>query len=343
MILIGATLAGIGYFLLSSVNSFLTFFLVYVFVISMGFNAGFFHPMTAAITNWFIKRRGTAISILLAAGSFGGMVMAPTLSYFVLNYSWRTAAIFAGILILAISLPLATFIHRSPEERGLLPDGRLPQNENPDQPKTYYKSTSDEIQFTVKEAVKTFAYWLLTLAISLRILVTVALSAHLVPILVWKGMSEATAAYLVSLFGFTCILVMLTLGWIGDRWSKSLLCSLAMLATSFCLFALVFYQAGFSLYLLPVGLAITLGTAPLNWSLIGDFFGRRYWATLRGIMGVFNGIATFLSPIYAGWLYDHTESYTTVLISFSILLLMGAFTFVILRKPTQKITNASNI
>ncbi len=106
---------------------------------------------------------------------------------------------------------------------------------------------------------------------------------------------------------------------------------------------LVFNQAEFALYFLPVGLAITMGTAPLNWSLIGDFFGRRHWAKLRGIMGVFNGIATFASPIYAGWLYDRTQSYTTVLISFSILLLLGAITFAILRHPAQRVTQSGNI
>ncbi|MFC1904860.1 hypothetical protein ACFLXT_03765 [Chloroflexota bacterium] len=75
-----------------------------------------------------------------------------------------------------------------------------------------------------------------------------------------------------------------------------------------------------------------LGTVPLNWSLIGDIFGRRSYATLRGIMGVFYGMATFVSPIYAGWVFDRTGSYTEVLISFAIALVLGAILFEVLRR-----------
>jgi MFS family permease len=77
-----------------------------------------------------------------------------------------------------------------------------------------------------------------------------------------------------------------------------------------------------------------MGTAPLNWALIGDFFGRGSYATIRGIMGIGYGTATFLSPIYAGWIFDRTESYTLVLITFSIILLIASTFFAILRHPS---------
>lgn len=70
-----------------------------------------------------------------------------------------------------------------------------------------------------------------------------------------------------------------------------------------------------------------MGIAPLNWALISDLFGRRSYASLRGIMAVVYGSAAFLSPIYAGWIYDNTEGYTIVLITFSIILLISAFVF----------------
>ncbi len=211
IIIAGVTLTGIGFFLLSRVDSFLMLLLVYVLVISLGVNGGFFHPVSTAVNNWFIRRRAVTFSIITAAVHFGGMVMAPVLSYFVLSYSWRTAAVVAGVIILAVSLPLAPLIHRSPEERGLLPDGRPPQNKATEQSKTLER-TAKELDFKVKDALKTVAYWLLTLCVSLRILVTMALGAHFVPILVWKGMSEANAAYLLSLYSFACIPAMLVMG-----------------------------------------------------------------------------------------------------------------------------------
>ncbi|MFC1971614.1 MFS transporter [Chloroflexota bacterium] len=198
MILAGAILTGIGFLLLPRVNSFLMLLFVYVFIISIGSNAGFFHPVSAAINSWFIRYRGVTFGIISAAIGLGGVIMAPVLSYFTLQYSWRTAAVFAGVVIITVSVPLAFLIYRSPEERGLLPDGKPIQNNTTDQPGSL-ELTTKEVDFKVKEAIKTFTYWLLTLCITLRILVTIALTCHFIPILVWKGMSESTAAYLLSL------------------------------------------------------------------------------------------------------------------------------------------------
>jgi MFS family permease len=123
------------------------------------------------------------------------------------------------------------------------------------------------------------------------------------------------------------------MGWVGDRWNKSLLCSLCILPTILVMLGLTFSQASLLVYLLPVTLAITMANAPLNWALIGDIFGRKAYATLRGIMGICYGTATFLSPIYAGWIYDNTESYNLTLITFSIILFIAAISFVTLRNP----------
>ena len=335
MIFIGATLTGVGFLLLSKVNSFLMLLIVYVLVISLAYNAGFFHPLSTAVNSWFIRRRAFTFGIISAAGSFGGVVMAPVLSYLALTYSWHIAAVFAGTIILIICLPLALVVHRSPEVRGLLPDGQPAQREVTRQT-TRSGQITDQVEFKVKEALKYRAYWLLALCIALRILVTVALAVHLIPILVWKGMDEATAAYLVSLHAFANVPAMLGMGWLGDRWSKTRLCSLCMLGTAGSILVVSFGQTSTAVYFLPLGLTVAMGTAPINWSLIGDFFGRRSYATLRGIMAVGYGIATFLSPIYAGWIFDRTGSYTMVLTSFSIILVVGAILFATLRRPELK-------
>jgi len=336
MIVFGTILAGVGYFFMSRVDSFLMLFIVYVLVIAMGASAGFTHPVSTVINNWFIRRRGNAFGIFMAAGSFGGMVLVPVLSYFTLTYSWRTAAVFAGCIILAAGLPASLLMHRSPEERGLEPDGGMPQSNIVNRTESGGPLFFD-IDFTVKEAIGMFTFWLLSLCISLRILVTTALSAHMIPLLVWRGMDEAGAAYLVALSSFLNMLGMLMMGWISDRVSKPLLCSFCLVATSMCLLWPAFSASKVATYMPPMGLSISMSTIPLNWSLIGDFFGRQSYATLRGITIVGVGIATFVSPIFAGWVFDSTGSYTIVLFTFSGLLLAAALLFAILRAPAPSL------
>ncbi len=338
LILVGSGLAGIGLILLSTVQDFLTFFLIYVFLVSLGSNAGFFHPITTAVNKWFIRRRGIAFSVITASGNIGSMIVAPILSYIILVFGWRAGAVFAGLAILIVALPAAFRFKNAPEDMGLQPDGQPP-------PHTAVRAADaagekfGEVTFTVKEALRTPRYWLLSATLSLRLLVTVALNTHFVPILVWKGMGEVGGAFLVSLLAFGSILTSLVFGWLGDRWNKALLCSLGTLPTAIAMVALIFGQEDLILYFFPIGFAITMGTSSLNWALIGDLFGRHSYATLRGIMGVGYGLATFLSPIYAGWIFDRTGSYHIVLWTFAGILVIAAFFFVLLRHPSSPPAN----
>jgi len=333
LIFIGASLAGIGLIILATVDSFWAFFLIYVFIVSLGSNAGFFHPVTAIVNKWFIRYRGLSFSIVSASGSIGGMVMAPLLSFIILNYGWRQGAIFAGIVILLIALPSALPMKRTPESMGLYPDGR-PLEEEKSIAHQAHLSVKD-VDFPVREALRSTPFWLLGTAIALRLSVTVALNTHFVPILVWRGMSEATSAYLVSLTAFSSIFFSLALGWLGDRWPKSYLSALCSLPMVLSMMTLAFSEDALVLYFFPIAFAIIYGTAPLNWALIGDFFGRRIYATIRGIMGVGYGIGTFISPIFAGWIFDKTNSYFIVLIVFSVILTAAAILFIILSHPSR--------
>jgi len=329
IIIAGGIMTGVGLILLSMVHSFWPFFLIYIFIVSLGYNAGSFHPISTAVNNWFIRYRGLGFSCITASMSLGGMIMAPLLSHIILNSDWRAGTLIAGLIILIVSLPAAIPIHRSPEAMGLQPDGRPFCETHYQEPSSVHSRILDS-DFTIREALSTRMYWMLTATISLRLFVTMALNAHLIPVLVWRGISEATAAYLVSLFAFSSIISTFGMGWIGDRWHKPLICSLGIIPTIVAMFGLAFSQATLFIYFLPISLAITMGTTPLNWALIGDLFGRRSYASLRGIMAVIYGIATFFSPIYSGWIYDRTGSYTIVLITFSIILLVSAFIFAVL-------------
>lgn len=328
LILFGATLSGAGMLLLATVHSFWTFFFVYIFIVSLGFNAGFFHPVYAAVNNWFIRRRGLGFAVIGCASSIGGMVMAPILSYLILHFGWRPSAVLAGMIILVVALPSGLRIYKKPEVLGLFPDGQNMEKEA--QTESAPTGQVNPQDYAVREALSTFPFWLLFSAITLRIFVTVALTIHLVPLYVWKGLSEMASAYMVSLFASSTIGTTLFCGWLGDRWGKALLCSLGIIPTVIGMLCLVFFSSAPYLYFLPIGLAITMGTVPLNWALIGDFFGRKSFGTLRGIMGIGNGLGTFLSPIYAGWVFDSTGSYAPALGTFIIIHLLAALLFGIL-------------
>lgn len=328
---IGAFIAGLGFLLISQAQSFLYFFLIYLLVIGIGINAGFFHSSAAAVNAWFIRRRGTAFSIMAAATSVGGAFLVPVLAFIIGVFNWRVAAIAVGLTLWATCIPLSLLLKRSPESVGLRPDG-LPQVAQDAAPSRRVVAEQGR-DFGVVEALRTPGFWLLGLGITLRMMVTNAVVVHMVPILVWKGLTEQAAASLVATVAFGVIFSRLALGMAGDRWSKSVVTALGLLVGAGGLLILLNASTLWHLYLYAIAFIVLDGVVPLNWALIGDFFGRKSYATLRGIMGILYSIGVFFSPIYAGRVFDTTQSYQQALLVFTGLLILCALLFATLRKP----------
>ena len=325
------TFTALSFLLTSQASATWQLFITYSLIFSLG--TGAFYVFTnATASRWFVKKRGTALAIISAAGSIGGMVMAPFLSFLILDFSWRIAVIVAGAMILIVAIPAASLIQRSPETRGLYPDGE-PFDEKAKQDRKPAKSFVTRDNLTLRQALKMPTYWLVVSGITLRILVTIALSVHLVPILVWRGIDEATAAYLVSLYAFSTIILVLLMSWIGDRWNRALLCSIGALVGVAALILMMISKNELVIYLFPIMLAIPQSSAANGWALIGDYFGRNSYAKLRGIAGISVGTGTFLSPIFAGWIIDTTGSYDIVLMTFAVIFLLTAFIFFVIRLP----------
>ena len=95
-----ALLAGIGYILFSLVNSYATFLVVYLGVISVAFTAGFVHAPTVVANSWFIRLRARAMTVVSAAVPVGGAIITPLLAIAIREFGWRWAAFLAGMLFL---------------------------------------------------------------------------------------------------------------------------------------------------------------------------------------------------------------------------------------------------
>lgn len=105
VLFVAAAMMGVGYILLSRVESFISFLIVYMGVISFGFNAGVMHVPLAAVNTWFTRRRGLAVGILLACFGLGGAFVPPLLSLGIEHFGWRATAFLSGIVALSIIIP----------------------------------------------------------------------------------------------------------------------------------------------------------------------------------------------------------------------------------------------
>ena len=331
-------LAAIGYFIFARfVHSYWSFALVYLGIISLGNSVAFQHAMFAGLNQWFRRRRSLAISTLAATASLGGLVLVPVMSLIILNFSWRWAMTMAGFAYLLGILPFTRFFRNRPEDMGLLPDGDLAP---PVSSSSSGSGVAAEIRdYTVKEALHTRSYWLLLVGAGLRQLAAMGILVSLIPILQSKGMGLQTAANLAGIMFGANFISRLVLGYLGDKWPKSLILSgtLAMEAVAFvCLLLGTWSGPGVALIMIFVIFeGMGDGAGIIVWTALGEYFGRDRFASLRGIVTFSHSWALIAAPVYAGWVFDRFGDFDWALYPAIGLSAGACLCFTLVRKPPE--------
>ncbi len=330
LLMIGLLFFGAGFIAMHWMNSFVTFIILYAVVIGLGYHCGFSHAVVALANKWFIRHRSKAAGIIAAAFGVGGAVIVPVLGWLIIQYGWRTAVVIAGVTVLVVGLPLCLVIRDTPEKEGLLPDGGevevkgAAENQN---------GAAEEVSFTVKEALKTPTLWIFCLAQSLRLFVVGALWVHMVPLLVFKGFDEPGAANAIGLLLVFTIPVRFGFGWLGDIYPKRYLLTLCSIIGAVALIILVTAQSLWQVYLFVIIFALSYGTAPIHWAIIGEYFGRKNFATIRGVTAAIYMGGIVAGPIFAGYIYDVTQSYQVAFMTFIVVFSLAAIIFSFVRPP----------
>ncbi len=337
LMLAGTIVVGIGYLLLSQADNFVAFLMIYILVISIGASTSFMQATTAGINSWFIRKRGMAMSINAAAFRLGGAAMVPILSIFVLKYGWQAASVGIGLMMLFFVAPMALAFRRSPEAYGMNPDG------DPDAPADGRASASGGQtspiatydSWTTREALRTQAFWVLSAGTTLRIAAHGTIFVHIIAILDWKDVDRQTAANMVGLLALVAAPLILLAGYYGDRIGRIKILSLGYAMSAGSLFLVVFMEGTVPLFLALLLFTGSEAGSSLNWALVGDLFGRKSFATIRGMMAPLYNSVLMVGPVAAGFIFDWTGTYTPVLVSGGVLMLAAAVVFLRLKPPVR--------
>jgi MFS family permease len=337
IMLAAVLLMGTGYLLLSQVDSYVSFLIVYLAVISLAHAGGFMHAPMVLINTWFIRHRARAITVSSAAFGLGGVLIAPILSVIVQAWGWRWGAAIAGVLFLVVGIPLSLTIRRSPESMGLLPDGDRPVGSGSGKDGTVKKINS-EVEVTLAEALRSFAFWGSVLAAGIRNGSYHAIAVHFVPLMVWKGLSQSQAALLLSVYAFLGMALTLILGWFADKANKPRLTAFILFAAAGAMFLPIVGNSLWSLCLFTIFFAAVETTFPLGWAVVGDLFGRKHYAQIRGYMTLFYTWGGVIGPVVAGAIFDRWNTYEPLLWSLVGVYIMAGLFFASLNRSWLKAT-----
>ncbi|MFC1874060.1 MFS transporter [Chloroflexota bacterium] len=349
VILFGVFTIGSGLMLMYFVNSLWTFYLIWGGVVGAGFNL-LSIPLDTSISNWFVKKRGFALSIRWLLTGLSGVVILPLVAWLITVQGWRMTFFIGGLVVWLIGFPVVRLCLRRyrPEYYGLLPDGATTVELSTEQMidrGIEYAAEVEEIEFTLRQAIKTPGFWLLIIAIASHHLVLPVISIHSIPFLTDFGLNTTQAAGMVSMMVLVGLPLRVAGGYLSDRVKRDQMRwlfagSYFLQAIGFTLFlthqTLVMIFVWFIIY--GIGNGIAYG---FMFSIWGRYFGRKAVGSIRGAGTLLTSPIAIGAPIWAGWVYDTNGSYIPVFTVATILLGVSVFLMMLARppKPPAEVTD----
>ena len=342
MMVIGTILAGIGFIIFAWAPNLWVFALAYLAFVSLGATMAFQDSATSMVNMWFSRYRVRAMSIREASGNLGSTILIPLMTLVIAVYDWRLAAFLGGLAYLVVILPLIPLLKESPESIGLLPDGadrdavqgaRAAAGQTGSSEVQRLRRYYDGAEFRVREALRTSSFWYLLTGTMFRQVSRVGIDLHYVAILQWKDLDLSVAALIFTLRLGMNVPSKLVIGYFGDRLSKPAVLSGGMVLYTLGLVLLLSYDAVWILVISAVIIWMSEGITPVNWGAIGDYFGRRHYATLRGIINLSYSWALLSVPFATGWWFDQHSSYTAPMVVSLGAAVASVMVYALMRQP----------
>jgi len=319
----GTIIAALGFLLLRTVAEPWQFYLYYGFIISIGVAGIGMIPDMTAVEAWFDRGKSTALGIATTGMGAGGVVMAPLAGWLISRYDWQTAcACMAGIVIL-VGIPVSAITMRTPQGR----------KGAPEQAQRKGLEMGDA---TLGKALKQRSFWLISMSAMLWYLGYMIGLTHQVAFAVDMGIDRVAAAGAVSVLCAFSIPGRLGFGKLGDIMDKRYVMMMAagLQVAAFAILLKTTNLAMLYVYSALIGLGVG-GLTPILPGLVADYFGRRQFGAVYGALDMVTVMGIMVGPIYGGWIFDTTESYSLAFLSGIMITLLAVVLVYLTPKPSS--------
>ncbi|PYN24864.1 MAG: MFS transporter [Candidatus Rokuibacteriota bacterium] len=268
------------------------------------------------LPNWFVRRRGLAMSLAFSGVGVGSVVLLPWLQILIARAGWRAACWALGLLVLGVLVPLNLLLRHRPADLGLEPDGDQPSRAAAGERRAtnVVDAAWVAVDWTLARALRTARFWWIVVGYFFGLFAWYAVQVHQTKYLVEIGFSPTHAAWALGLVSLVAVPGQIGLGHLSDRIGREWVWTVGSLGFVLCLLALLalrhtptpalLYLMVISQGLLGYSLTSVIGAVPLE-----IFEGRHYGAIFGTLMlaAIAGGAA---GPWVTGALYDVTGGYT---------------------------------
>jgi MFS family permease len=339
----GSLMTALGSLLLALwVSNAWQYVVVYGGIVGIGASFGALIPAQACTSMWFKNKRGLAMSLVLAGSGLGGSISAPLLTRVIslANGNWRVAWYYVLGAALLVGLAALLFVKNQPADCGQLPDGGagapdLPRGSSSSRLSSVYRTVES---WTVREAVRTPAFWLIGIAAVGESIPSTAAVVHAVPHLRDLGHSAAAAGAALGLFSICTIFGKLSAGFLCDRAEPRYAWSASIMLMGFAVYVATRAQTSPAMYLFVIMLGLGSGAALTCWhATVANYFGPTLFASVLGAQMPFSNAAAAATPFLVGLAYDAQHSYTVAFYVVAAISVGAAVPLLAAAPPSRKV------
>ena len=267
------------------------------------------------LPNWFVRRRGLAMSIAFSGVGVGSIVLFPWLQTLIAQAGWRAACTGIGLLVLVVLVPLNLLVRRRPEDLGLGPDGdsvvatamAAARHEN------VVDHAWVAIDWTLARALRTARFWWIAGGFCSAMFAWYAVQVHQTKYLIESGFSPMYAAWALGFVSFAAIPGQIALGHISDRIGREWVWAVGNSGFVLCYAALLLMRDFPEPALLWLMVAaqgfLGYGLTSVLGGVVAEIFQGRHYGSIFGTLMGFGIAGGAVGPWVTGVLYDASGSY----------------------------------
>jgi MFS family permease len=311
---LGVLTMGTGLILASLVREPWQLYLTLGALVGGGVNCLAYTGQSIYLTNWFVRRRGLALSIAFSGVGLGSITILPWLGWLIETAGWRSACIWLGILLLVLLAPLNLLLKHRPEDMGLRPDGLSSGQASSAHAANIVDHAWAAVDWTLGRALRTRRFWWLAAGYFSGLFSWYAVQVHQTKYLIEIGFAPGEAAWALGLVSLVAVPGQIALGHLSDRIGREWVWMIGNLGFVMCYLCLIALRSGptpMLLYAMIVAQgALGYGLTSVMGPIPAEIFAGPHYGSIFGTVMVAAILGGAAGPWIAGIIYDATGTYS---------------------------------